>query len=40
MTGDSIDLSPCDYIIEDENVPSIDIITEEEVLIQYYEETQ
>lgn len=40
VTGDSIDLSPCDYIIEDENVPSIDIITEEEVLIQYYEETQ
>lgn len=39
LTGDSIDLSPCDYIIEPENVPSIDSILEEEVYIQTYEET-
>lgn len=39
VTGDSIDLSPCDYVIDDENVPSLAGVLEEEVFIQYYEET-
>ena len=39
VTGDSIDLSPCDYVIDDENVPSLAGVMAEEVFIQYYEET-
>lgn len=35
-TGDSIDLSPCDYYIKDENVPTIEDITEEEIYEQMY----
>ena len=37
VTGDSIDLSPCDYIIGDEAIPTADLFTSEEVFIQVYE---
>ena len=37
VTGDSIDLSPCDYIIGDENVPLAEEVYQEEVFVQVYE---
>lgn len=37
VTGDSIDLSPCDYIIGDEQIPTVDMFDSEEVFIQVYE---
>lgn len=37
VTGDSIDLSPADYLIKDENVPSVYDVYYEEVDIQVYE---
>lgn len=38
VTGDSIDLSPCDYIIKDSNIPDLDDLLEEEIEVITYEE--
>ena len=39
-TGDSIDLSPCDYIIKPSNVTIIDDLKEEDVNIQVYDDEE
>lgn len=36
-TGDSIDLSPCDYLLDDVNAPDWEEIFREEITIQVYE---
>ena len=38
VTGDSIDLSPCDYIIKDSNIPDLDDLLNEEIEVITYEE--
>lgn len=38
LTGDSIDLTPCDYIIKDANIPDLDELLKEEVEIIDYED--
>ena len=38
ITGDSIDLSPCDYLLDDISVPDWEKIFTEEIEIQVYEE--
>lgn len=40
ITGDSIDLSPCDYIINDARIPNLDDITTEEIEVIDYEQTE
>ena len=40
LTGDSIDLSPCDYIIKDANIPDIDELLNEEVEVIDYEQCE
>ena len=37
-TGDSIDLSECDYIIKDANIPDVEDITDECVEVQFYDD--
>ena len=39
-TGDSIDLSPCDYVIKDANIPTIEDLENEEIEVQTYEENE
>lgn len=38
LTGDSIDLSPCDYLLDDVNVPDWEKIFREQIAIQVYDE--
>lgn len=40
LTGDSIDLSPCDYIIKDANIPDLDELLNEEVEVIDYEQCE
>lgn len=36
--GDSVDLTPCDYVVNDVNSVNFDLLTEEEIGIVYYDE--
>ena len=37
MAGDSVDLTPCDYLLSSIDVVDLDALFEEEVQIQVYE---